>query len=268
MESSPLRDSEFQLFKDLMFKIAGIHFSQEKKVLVGSRLAKRLLHHNLSNYGDYYQLLVSGRDPDEMQKAVDLLTTNETYFFREPKHFAYLRDWILAGNVSNQPFRVWSAASSTGQEAFSVAMLLADLLKNRPWEIIASDLSTKVLEKCKTALYPVEQAEHIPKNYLQNFCLKGTGPQDGFFLMDNKIRSRVTFMHINLNQKLPPIGEFDLVLLRNVMIYFNVDTKRQVVERIAAQIKPGGHLFIGHSENLHGIVDCVKSVAPAIYRVP
>lgn len=263
-----LKDQEFTQFQNLIYRIAGITLSSSKKLLVSGRLAKRLRHYQLSSYGDYFKLLTSGSNPEEMQKAVDLLTTNETYFFREPKHFDYLREKILPTHPHGRPFRVWSAASSTGQEPYSIAMTLADALNSKPWEMVASDISTQVLKKARSGHYPIEQTEHIPKKLLSSYCLKGVNTEHGTFKMTQAMRSAINFMQINLNSTLPLIGEFDLVFLRNVMIYFDNDTKRQVVQRIMEKMRVGAYLFIGHSESLHGIVNELQSVRPAIYRKP
>jgi chemotaxis protein methyltransferase CheR len=268
MEIATLSDKEFGQFKNLIYNIAGISLSQAKKPLVSGRLAKRLRERQLANYGDYFKLLSSGHEPDEIQMAVDLLTTNETYFFREPKHFDFLRQNILPLHKKGRSFRVWSAASSSGQEPYTIAMVLADHLGEQPWEVVASDISSRVLEHARTGHYPLEQAEHIPKNYLNKYCLKGVGAQDGTFLVDASLRGRVSFMQINLNSTLPRLGEFDLVFLRNVMIYFDEETKRQVVRRIMGQLKSGGHLIIGHSESLNGVVDELKSLKPSVYFKP
>lgn len=266
MEAATLTDPEFFQFKELIYRIAGISLSPAKKPLVSGRLAKRVKAHQLSSYGDYFRLL--GNHPDEMQTAVDLLTTNETYFFREPKHFDFLREKILPQHRSGRLFRVWSAASSSGQEPYSIAMTLADGLGGRPWEMVASDISTQVLEKARSGHYPLEQAKHIPQNYLARYCLKGVGSQEGTFMIERGLRSRINFMQVNLNASLPKLGEFDLVFLRNVMIYFDTETKRQVVSRILGLLKPGGYLLIGHSESLNGIVDGLQTVMPAVYRKP
>ena len=266
METAVLSDREFTQFQELIYRIAGISLPIGKKPLVTSRLAKRLKQHQLSSYGEYFRLL--GLRPEELQTAVDLLTTNETYFFREPKHFDFLRDRVLPRHPAGRPFRVWSAASSSGQEAYSVAMILADSLGSQPWEVIASDISTQVLAKARRGQYPIEQAEHIPRHLLSSYCLKGVGSQEGTFLIDPELRRRVNFMQINLNAALPRLGDFDMVFLRNVMIYFDMETKRQVVRRILGQIRAGGHLLIGHSESLNGVVDNMRAILPAIYRKP
>lgn len=266
MHIPPITDHEFSQFQKLIYRIAGIHMSAAKKPLVTGRLAKRLNQYGLASYGEYFKLLNSGDHPRELQTAVDLLTTNETYFFREPKHFEFLQQKILPAHPRSRSFRVWSAACSSGQEPYSVAMTLADSLGEGPWEVLASDISTRVLEKARSGHYPLQQSEHIPRTYLARYCLKGVGAQEGTFLIDNSLRNRVRFAQINLNERLPRMETMDLIFLRNVMIYFDAETKRKVVQNLAGALRPGAYLFIGHSESLNGIYDGLITIAPAIYR--
>jgi chemotaxis protein methyltransferase CheR len=268
MNTTSISDREFAQFQRFIFDAAGITLSPAKKALVSGRLAKRLQQHQLGSYGEYFNLLASGESPAEVQTAVDLLTTNETYFFREAKHFDLLRELATAARAKAQPFRVWSAASSSGEEAYSIAMVLADCLGESAWEVVGSDISARVLERARIAHYPAERARHIPPAYLKRFCLKGTGAQEGTLLVERGLRSRVKFMAANLNAALPQLGMFDVIFLRNVMIYFNGDTKKQVVARVLSALKPGGHFFIGHSESLSDITDAVRPLAPSIYRKP
>jgi len=264
----PISDSEFLRFQRFIFDEAGITLSDAKKALVTGRLSKRLAHHQLESFGDYFQLLQSGREPAEVQMAIDLLTTNETYFFREPKHFDFLREQALAAHARGQNFRVWSAASSSGEEAYSIAMVLADTLGMGPWEVLGTDISTRVLKDAARALYPMERARHVPGNYLHRFCLKGHGEHEGMLLIERSLRQRVHFSQVNLNTLLPELGSFDLVMLRNVMIYFSDETKQQVVQRVCATLKPGGHFLVGHSESLNSLKVSVQAVSPSIYRRP
>jgi chemotaxis protein methyltransferase CheR len=196
---------------------------------------------------------------------VDLLTTNETCFFREPKHFAFLAKQLRERGGTAAPFRVWSAASSTGEEAYSIAMLLEDHIPGR-WEVLGSDISGRALDRARAAHYSMARIENLPPQYLQRFCLKGQGAQDGTFLIDELVRESVQFLQINLNTTLPAIGQFDVVFLRNVLIYFNLHTKRGVVSRVLNTIKPGGYLLIGHSDSLAQMDGSIRSVAPSIYR--
>lgn len=267
-DKTEISDAEFRQFKDWIYQAAGINLSDHKKALVMGRLASRLRHYSLEKYGDYFKILNDKNYPSELQIAVDLLTTNETYFFREPKHFDFLRDEILSQHGSGRQMRVWSAASSTGEEPYSLAMTLSNSLGNGPWEIVASDLSSRVLERARSGHYSMDRARHIPKEYLRKFCLKGIKENDGTFLINSDLKKRIKFMQINLNEKLPDIGEFNIIVIRNVMIYFNMETKRQVIERLIPLLKRGGYLLIGHSESLNGITDKVLPIRPAIYRKP
>jgi chemotaxis protein methyltransferase CheR len=261
-----LNDNEFEQFKSWLHLTAGISLSQSKKALVAGRLSKRLKHYNLSSYGDYFRLISKKTEATELQVALDLLTTNETHFFREPKHFDFLRQQVLPKVARGKTFRVWCAASSSGEEPYSIAMTLADGLQNTPWEIIASDISLRVLEKAHSGHYAMARANSIPKSLLDKHCLKGTGIQDGTFLIAPGLRSRVQFMQINLNAALPKLGEFDMIFLRNVMIYFDIGTKIQVVARMMPLLKPDGIFIVSHSESLNGITDNLKLISPSIYR--
>ena len=264
-----ITDQEFSLFQRLIYKIAGISMSDAKKVLLVGRLQKRLRHYNLDSFSAYYRMLSHGEHPEELQVMVDLLTTNETYFFREPKHFDFLRDEVLPHHAGPAPFRVWSAASSTGEEAYTLAMLLAEHLRHAPWEIVGSDISTQVLEKARRGHYPIARNEGIPPKFLGKYCLKGVRSQEGSFLIARELRDHVSFHHINLTQPITEnIGKFDTIFLRNVMIYFDMDTKRQVVDNLLPRLQPGGYFIIGHSETLNGIADGLRQVRPTIYQKP
>jgi chemotaxis protein methyltransferase CheR len=263
-----ITDKEFALFQRFIFEEAGITLSGAKKALVGGRLAKRLEHRRLSSYSEYFRVLASGQDAAEVQTAIDLLTTNETYFFREPKHFELLRQQAELARNRSQPFRVWSAACSTGEEPYSIAMVVASHLGSTPFDVLGSDISARVLERARSGHYPLSRTTHTPKTYLHQFCLRGTGEQEGTVLVDRALRDKVHFMQINLNDTLPRLGQFDMIFLRNVMIYFNLETKRQVVSRVLSVLKPGGHLLIGHSETLNEITSAVTALAPSIYIKP
>ncbi len=261
-----ITDQEFRQFQRFIYDAAGINLSSAKKALVVGRLAKRLAHYHVDSYGEYFRLLERGDVPDEAQVAVDLLTTNETYFFREPKHFDILREFARAARDQMRSLRVWSAASSTGEEAYSVAMVLADCMGDAPWEVFGSDVSTRVLQKARTGHYPMERATQIPQAYLKRYCLKGVDGQKGTLLIDRALRSRVQFAQVNLNAALPQLGTFDVIFLRNVMIYFDTETKRQVVTRVLSLLRQGGLFIIGHSETLSDVSDAVEGVTPSVYR--
>ncbi|MDO8465192.1 MAG: protein-glutamate O-methyltransferase CheR [Gallionella sp.] len=268
MTMTAINDQEFSQFQKLIYQLAGISLSPTKKALVSGRLAKRLIQHRLDSYGDYFKLLTASHNSAELQVAVDLLTTNETYFFREPKHFDFLRTQILAKHKPGNAFRVWSAACSSGEEPYSIAMVLADHLGDGQWEVVASDICTRVLDKARTGHYLMDRIDGISREHLSRYCLKGVSTQENTLLVDKKLRSRVNFKQVNLNQSLPSLGEFDVIFLRNVMIYFDQETKRQIVQRMLPMLKPGGHFLIGHSESLNGVVDTLYPLSPSIYRKP
>lgn len=261
-----LSDQEFDFLRKMLYEAAGINLSPEKKALVIGRLTRRIESLGLSSYGEYFRRIASLVDPEERQWAIDALTTNETFFFREPQHFAFLSETVIPTVAPGNTFRVWSAASSSGEEAYSIAMVLAERLGTRPWEIVGSDLSTKVLEKARRGQYPMERAEKIPQPYLRAYCLKGAGAQEGTFLIDPSLRKRVSFQQANLMGPLPKVGLFDIIFLRNVLIYFDPPTKRKVVDNLLPFMKPDGYFFSGHSESLTGLVPGLVQVKPAIYR--
>lgn len=268
MNQTELKESEFKQFQSWLHESTGINLSSAKKALVAGRLSKRLKHLQINSYGNYFQFIKGNNATAELQIAIDLLTTNETYFFREPKHFDFLKQQVLPHVSPAKPFRVWSAASSSGEEAYSIAMTLAEELTTTSWEIFGSDISTHVLTMARNAHYPIERANHIAKPLLNKYCLKGIGSQHGTFLIDKNLRSKVSFSQINLNQNLPNIGDFDVIFLRNVMIYFDQDTKQKVVARILPHLKSGGYFLISHSESLNGVSDALTMISPSIYRKP
>lgn len=263
-----LNEQEFSQFQTMLYDIAGISLSPAKKALVSGRLARRLQHYGLNSYGDYFQLLGRAETKPELQIAIDLLTTNETYFFREAKHFDLLRDTILPQISGQRPVRIWSGACSSGEEVYTIAMVMAEVLGDRAWEIVGSDISTRMLERARAGHYPLERTEDIPAHYLSRYCLKGVGSQAGTFLVERALRQRVQIMQINLNTTLPRLGEFDVIFLRNVMIYFDQKTKQQVVQRMLPLLRSGGYFLVSHSESLNGITNALHLVSPSVYRKP
>jgi len=268
-----ISDEEFKKFQQLIYKVAGIYLPPTKKMLVVSRLSKRVRHHALKSLQDYYQLISDNKHPDEFQIMVDLLTTNETYFFRESDHFTYLKQHLLLNYPRKHPFQAWSAACSSGEEAYTVAMILMDVYGSaRAWSILGTDISARMLHTARNGVYPLNASSHIPQNYLTQYCLKGVRSQVGTFCIDKKLRERVKFQQLNLNAaSYPGLPLFDLIILRNVLIYFDFPTKRQLVHKIIHQLQPGGYLFIGHAENLSSLTTPeiqaqLSSVAPTIYR--
>ena len=268
MDNHGVSDQEFALFRKLIYRLAGINMADSKKPLLAGRLTRRLRHHGLESFRDYYTLVTRTEHSDELQLMVDLLTTNETYFFREAAHFDYLQ--TFAASRRGRPFRVWSGASSSGEEPYTIAMVLAETLGMAAnWEIVASDISLSMLEKAHAGLYPMERGKGIPSELLKKYCLKGVREQEGNFLVDARLRERVDFRHINLiSPTTRDLGQFDLIFLRNVMIYFDNDTKRKVVSNMLPHLREDGTFIVGHSETLTGITDALSAMRPTLYCQP
>lgn len=263
MSEVTLSQAEFEQFRALMRKVAGIDLPPHKASLVSGRLARRLRALGLKSFGDYYRIVSGTSARDEFERMVDLLTTHETYFFREARHFDYLAHGVLPQLGRARTLRVWSAASSSGEEAYSIAMVLADRLgMDAAWEVLGSDISREVLDKARAGVYATTRIDGIPPDYLRRFCKRGEGTLE----IDAALRRRLRFAQVNLNENLNGVGEFDVVFLRNVLIYFDLPTKRRIVERIVRQLRPGGWLFIGHSESLNGLDLDLRAERPTIYR--
>ncbi|GAA1901921.1 CheR family methyltransferase [Lapillicoccus jejuensis] len=262
--SIPITPEEFAWFTTFLRGRTGIELKDGKQALVMSRLDRRLRHHSAASYKEYFALISGGRG-EEARIALDLMTTNETYFFREPQHFEMLPR-LLPSVAGQRPLRVWSAASSSGEEAYSIALTLAEHDPSGLWEVFGSDLSHRIVDTAARGLYPIEAAQRVPGHLRTAYCLRGRGEHEGFFTFDAGLRSRVTFRQLNLTRPLPDLGTFDVVFLRNILIYFSSDTKRQVVDRVATTLRPGGYLLTSHAETLMGLETTLESFAPSVYR--
>jgi chemotaxis protein methyltransferase CheR len=262
-------DKEFQRIADLMYAAVGLSYNASKKSLIHSRLSPRILKIGLGGFADYIALLEDESEAAEFQMAVDLLTTNETYFFREPKHYDLLQQ-ELPNFADKTALSVWSAASSFGDEAYSTAMLLNDMqISGRigpGWSILATDISHRVLLSAKEAVFPQDRLRAVTPERLRRYCLRGDGESAGQVLMQDKIRDRVQFGQLNLCKPFSGLGPFDVIFLRNVLIYFDPATKIDVVDRVLALLKPGGLFFLGTAE---GRVPCktpLQTVIPGAFR--
>lgn len=265
-----LRDSTFRQITDLMYSAIGLSFTDNKKPLISSRLAPRIQRLGLGGFDDYLSLISSPDDGGEFQVAVDLLTTNETYFFREPAHYDLLEQELIRHKP--QQLAVWSAASSFGDEAYSTAMLLSDLQQQgrigSPWKILGTDISDRVLRSAIEAVYPEDRLRNVTPERLRRYCLRGEGASEGLVQMHPKLRERVSFGQLNLCQPIENIGPFDVIFLRNVLIYFDVPTKRDVVDRVLTQLRPGGLFFIGTAEGRVACNTPLQTLAPGAFRKP
>ena len=266
----PLSTKAFEAVTRLFHKASGIQLAESKQALVSGRLQRLAAEAGETDIETYVDKLLRGGAPaQEMTRLIDRLTTNETYFFREPQHYNDLAE-RLAAVPRGQDFKVWSAASSSGEEAYSAAMLMSDVLgangESAPWQVIGTDLSTAMVDAARRGLYTLERARLVPPDYLKRYCLKGQGEQTGQLLMSRALRSRVQFEAANLMQPLPDqLPMFDVIFLRNVLIYFDRDAKIQIVKRVLGQLKPAGVLYTGHAESLSNLGLPVRSVATAVH---
>jgi chemotaxis protein methyltransferase CheR len=272
--SREISEKEFLRLRNLVHQEAGIWLSQAKTALLVGRLSKRLRHHGLKSFKQYYDLVANS--PEERVQMLDTLTTNETRFFREPQHFELLKSVIFpkwaeeaATGRRGRKIRVLSAGCSTGQEPYSLAMVLLDRFPAASgWEIeiIATDLSTRALEIARTGIWPAAKADEIPSSYLKAFMLKGFADQAGKMKAGAEIRSIVQFFRMNLNGPAYPLmGKFEMIFCRNVLIYFDLRGRERVVRRLASFLSPDGYLFLGHAESLHAMGDCLRTVVPTVY---
>lgn len=263
-----ISDVEYRKISSFLYRHCGIDMSPAKKVLIASRLRRRATHYGLASVGEYFDYATASGNDDEKTTMVDLLTTNETYFFREPEHFLFLNNWLANHRSQLSSINAWSAACSSGEEAYSIAMLLADNCPELRWQVIGSDLSTKVLEKAETGHYQLARNENLSLEFKKKYCLKGYGPYEGSFIVQPELQQRVSFHQWNLLSLPAETPVFDIIFLRNVMIYFDRDSKQQVINNILKKLKPGGLLFISHTESLFEIRHPLKPVRPSVFAKP
>ena len=269
--NTQISDAEFGNFQRFIFDAAGITLSSNKKALVCGRLAKRVHARKLSSYADYFQLLKSARDPAEVQTAIDLLTTNETYFFREPKHFDYLVGTVLPQmrDAGIDRLRVWSAACSTGAEPYTLAMLLDAFAQDRQgpdYGILATDLDSEVLRTARRGVYPAAMLDPVPAGLRARYAMRANDPKRGEMRIAANLRAAIGFAQMNLMDERYPVGDpMDIIFCRNVLIYFDKATQEKVVRRLTECLRPGGLLFLGHSESIAGFDLPLKTVANTVF---
>ena len=266
-----LSADDFQRARGLLSSIAGIALNDSKKMMVASRLAKRLRATGLDTFPAYLDRVES--ESGEWPHFVNALTTNLTAFFRESYHFPILVEHVLKAHARSpgRPVTVWSAGCSTGQEPYSMAMAFAEAFgtSSPPVRIIASDIDTEALAFGERGIYPLAKLEGISPQRLKQFFLRGTGPNEGVARIHPDLRARIEFKHINLSEAQWDVPEtISAILCRNVMIYFSRETQAALVRRFAERLRPDGLLFAGHSENLHYVAgDVYRACGRTVYRV-
>lgn len=269
MNSPKLCDGDFLRLKDFIERNTGIKINENKKILVETRLLKRLRSLGFKSFREYCDYVFAGNDIEEIINLIDHITTNKTEFFREIQHFEFLKKEILPVLFSEKrKIYIWSSASSTGEEPYTIAMVIYDFLsKNNikcDFSVLASDISTRVLKTAVTAIYPYERIYQVPKEYYRYF-LKSKDPDKKLIRVCPEIRKYVQFKRINLLDDFDEVEKMDIIFCRNVFIYFEKKVQEEIVNKFYKVLNNGGFLFIGHSETFQGIRTNFKRVAPSIY---
>jgi chemotaxis protein methyltransferase CheR len=249
-----LSDAQFRRICQLIYQRAGIVLADHKRDMVYNRLVRRLRQLGLDDFGRYLAMLEANQDNAEWQAFINSLTTNLTAFFREAHHFPTLAEHAKRGQGE---YRVWSAAASTGEEPYSIAITLADTLGTAPgrWKVFASDIDTEVLNKAQNGVYRQDELKTLSQQQLQHYFMRGTGPHSGLVRVRQELANYVDFAPVNLLEKNYNVpGPFDAIFCRNVMIYFDKTTQQEILRRFVPLLKPDGLLFAGHSENFSNLV--------------
>lgn len=262
-----LSDEVMALYQAFFLRRVGIELASSKKALLYNRLYHRVRALGLPNMLAYYHVIAAHVDGEECQMAIDLVTTNETSFFRDRGNMEYVSQVFMRELAADAQCHIWSAASASGEEAYSLAMLCADTLGHDRWQVIGSDVNHTVLNFARRGLYSMERATRIPAEYLKRYCLKGTDVYDGSFLIGSKLREKVRFMPINLiHVPQETMWEFDVIFLCNVLIYFSQEVRKQVVLSMISRLREGGILVLGNAESLQGMDVPLQTCIPSVYR--
>jgi len=278
-----MKPNVFRAFCDLAYQQAGIKLGEEKWALVSARVGKRLRALNLSSEVDYLEVLRRG-DGGELIEFLDVISTHFTSFFREPAHFDRLAQDLGARLAKGQKtFRLWCAASSSGEEPYTIALVLEQLFAGHvrrasdpgsgvDWKVLATDLSTRVLGMAKRGQYRAQQLKTVPRDALARSFVKLQGDASGddvVYEAGPELKSHLTFARLNLARPpFPMRGPFDAVLCRNVMIYFDAPVRQALVREMERLVRPGGLVFVGHAETLSGLDTGLQVIAPSVYRKP
>lgn len=258
--SRTMSQETFELMRETVYKLSGIYYTDQKKYLLESRISKRLAENNIKTFEEYHKLINSINGRSELNQLFEAITINETFFFRADHQFNALEKILIPEilekkNLTGDKFRIWSAASSTGEEAYTIAIIINEIFKPRypniQFEIIASDINNKVLQQARQATYKDYAVRNMPDSLKNKYFTK-----DGnLWQLDNSIRSMVKFMNINLydSMKMRAMTSFDIIFCCNVLIYFDLNSKQKVVGHLYDSLNEGGYLFIGYSESLHGV---------------
>lgn len=266
--SFELNDRQFKKISRIVYDYSGIDLKRGKEALVRARLAKRLRILGMTGVEEYMTHIESAEGADELRAMLDIMTTNKTGFFREVEHFKYMEMEILP-RLKNSRMRFWSAACSSGEEPYSIAISLMEKLRgieSKDVLILATDISSGMLKKVKDAVYSEENIRDLPKAFLHKYFNKVQKNPSIFYKVKDNVRSIVRVAWLNLMENWPMKGTFNVIFCRNVMIYFDRPTQEKLINRFYEYLEPGGHLFVGHSEGLSGVQHNFNYIKPATYR--
>ncbi|BBD79418.1 CheR family methyltransferase [Aerosticca soli] len=269
-----LNDAEFAFLREFVYRHCGIALGEQKRQLVQGRLQRRLRALGLKDFSAYCALLQ--QDPEaELGELASAISTNVTAFFREAHHFELLERellprWLEHKQRTGERLRLWSAGCATGEEPYSLAMVLIEALERTgstvDAKILATDLSPQALATARAGVYPLERLAGVSEERRRRWFLRGEGANEGYASVHPKLRERVSILPLNLLHEWPMQGPFDAIFCRNVVIYFDQPTKRRLFERFCALLPVGGYLFLGHSESLHGLSEAFELVGRTVYR--
>ena len=263
-----LNEKHFNKISELVYQSSGINLKKGKEALVRARLMKRLRAIGMKSVEDYMQYIEDAEGAHELTSLIDVMTTNKTSFFREVEHFNFLRDTILP-ELDRPRLRFWSTACSSGEEPYSLAVLLRDCIANIDTKdvlILATDISRRMLEKAHAAVYSEQMLRTLPRQYQKKYFTKLDNQRTGFQRVADDVRKMIRFAWLNLLDPWPMKGPFNVIFCRNVMIYFDRPTQQTLINRFWEILEPGGCLFVGHSEGLSAIKHNFQYVRPATYR--
>ena len=272
-----LSEAEFKKIASYIEKNVGIKMPPEKRLMMQSRLTSRLKALHLDSFKQYIDYVFSGKDTDnhEIIMMIDAMTTNLTEFFREPQHFDFMRNVALPEYAAQGrgKIKIWSAGCSTGQEPYTLSMVMSEFIRQNPtssirdYSVLATDISTKVLDKAASAIYPMDAVKGIPKQTMHQYFLKGKDPKNPSVRLKQEIRNRVNFMRLNfMDDDYGFRDTLQIIFCRNVLIYFDKANQERVINQFLRYLEPGGYLFLGHSETIFGMTLPFKTVAPTVFQ--
>jgi chemotaxis protein methyltransferase CheR len=270
---APLNDADFTKLSNFIYVNYGIKLPISKKIMLQSRLASRLKINGMKSYAEYTKYVLSGdANESEIVNMIDLVSTNKTDFYREAAHFDFMKEVVLPNFIvgdSRQPFKVWSSASSSGEEAYTIAMVISEFIENNrkiDFEILGTDISARILEKAKLGIYPIDRVDVIPISQKKKYLLRSKDQENQMVRIVPNLRAKARFQRLNLMDSSYNVPkDFDIIFCRNVLIYFDRETQEKVINKLCMHLKPGGYFFLGHSESISGIDVPLKPLKPTMF---